>query len=79
MALPSKEALMALRTFLATRAGQEIINHLRSEPPSTKLDPAIHVYSHSCGVRDGWQKCADYLAEMQPDKPESGVRRDTLD
>jgi hypothetical protein len=79
MAQPSKEAQLALRTFLVSRAGQEIISHLRSDPPTTKLDPAIHVYSHSCGVRDGWQRCVEYLAEMQPDKPEGNIRRDTLD
>lgn len=72
MASPSKEAALALRRFLATPAGQDIINSMRSEPPRAQLDPSVHVYAHACGVRDGWYKAIDHLEDI--DVPQAAQR-----
>lgn len=78
MALPSKESIRALRLFLGSNAGQEIMNHMRANPPAVEIDPSVHVYAHSNGIRVGWQKFADYLENMDAQPPPQRQQSDRI-
>jgi hypothetical protein len=67
----SKESIFALRRFINTPAGKEVMGHLRSSPPTVKLDKEVHVYAHSSGIREGWMKCLEALEEIEDSENQS--------
>lgn len=79
MEAPSKESIIVLRRFLSTPQIKEVLAYLRANPPRVSLDPALHVYAHSAGVRDGWNACIDRLEEISDEKPEQRAPRDTIE
>jgi hypothetical protein len=51
---------------------------MRSEPPRTNLDPSVHVYAHSAGVRDGWLKAVEQLADFDGGPVPERTQRDSI-
>jgi len=79
METPSKESIIVLRRFLATPQIKEIFAYMRANPPRVALDPALHVYAHSSGVRQGWNDAIDKLEDISDEKPEQRTPRDTIE
>jgi hypothetical protein len=76
---PSKESILVLRQVLTKPQIKEIMNYMRAIPPRVVLDPALHVYAHSAGVRQGWSDCLEALEQFGNEKPEPRTQRDSIE
>lgn len=55
------------------------MNYMRATPPAVAIDPSVHVYAHSNGIRVGWQRFADELEELEGQAPQQRTPQDRLD